>query len=170
MGKNNNLEKKSVTLNSYTNISYNNLPNGDIFNNGSELENILKDEALSNYEEINDYSFLNVITEEITSLDSVKGADNIKEILKNSLVDIGSNRLHNNIVSDNNFTNLIQHFDNNEYKAFLHSVDNISYLEFIDQNDDSYSVQLQHDGYYNLDTAVLDNILINVIENNSNKG
>lgn len=157
------VKDKVVNISSHVDISYDSL-------SGSSSEEEHSDKrSVSNYEEVNDYSFLNIITEEITTVDSIKDINGLKSILNNSLTETNNSKSLDSSVYDNQISNLIKNLDNNEYTAVMHNIDNNSYLELVDQNNDSYTVQLQGNNFYSENNINIDSILTFLIEDHTHK-
>lgn len=158
------IEKKNISVTSHVDISYNSLPANSL------TKDLSSDNSVTDtYEEVNDYSFLNVITEEVTTVDSLQDINSIKTILSNSFLDTENNKSLDSNLYDNQINDLIKNLDNNQYKAVMHSIDNNSYLELVGQNNDSYTVQLHGNSFFAEDNISIDNILTCLIENHSHK-
>lgn len=164
-------ETKFNSMNNYvessTQISYDNIPQAEKTTGVIEVNSNFKAPGSDiNHEEINDYSFLNVLTEEITSLDANNITDNLLDVLKNSFSDI-DNKTKPNYILDSNFIKLVNNLNPAEHTALLHNVEDTSYLEIINHIDNSsYTLQFHHDGCTILNSG-MEHFLSHIIDTTS---
>ncbi|MGV3279031.1 hypothetical protein ACFX5K_05230 [Rickettsiales bacterium LUAb2] len=179
------LHFSSLTLNSdnidgltnlpqnFTDINYSSFPelnnhNNDYSNVDNNSLNVVSNDVspINSHEEVTDYSFLNVITEEIVPLNSINDLSNLKTILHESLHDTANN---NPAVIHGEIDQLVQNFTgSNDYKMYLHNIEDVSYLEIVNHNDHVYNVAIHNGGISNIDNSSIDSILNSMTEYNQN--
>lgn len=121
-----------------------------------------------NYEEVEDYSFLNIVTEEIVSVNSPLDVAHLKNILQDSFDDVQDNV---NSVNENklnlnhvDFQNIVSNLDEaSDYKVFLHNVSDIEFLQAIN-HDHAYNIQVDNDNVSQVNNEGIDTILNHVID------
>lgn len=132
-------------------------------------------QGLGKVEEIANYQFLNVVTEDITLLNHKYHAEDIKAALKASLnYETPNNGVltfdDNLVLSDDDLQTVVSNFSDDTV-ALLRNNETFSYLELIDQHNHNCSCQIHmlNDSLYKINHNEVDQILINYVENHTHK-
>lgn len=142
----------------YKDIDYKDLPKQE---NSIETHN---SSSTITHEEVKNYEILNVVTEEITMLSPAQEENALKKILGDSLLDHSSITSSKNILPNSDITSAIDAFTSDYSKAFVHNIEDFSYIEIVDQGNNTYNLHMQGEELNKLNSNDLDTILINLIE------